>query len=264
MTEFKEFLSTAKSLSTAPLGIVALFQVLVYAIACLAIGSGNCSFIENPWHPWVLFLAIFPLAVLVLFFILVAWHHEKLYPPNAFKDQSHFLQTFQLNKAPSEIVSSRTDITTTGDNSRLRLEDRVLKSINEEYSIFIKNGFYLMHQCNVLRARMSPKSGNYVIRVWVESIENKRPLSDISYVTYRVWDDFKKQYESTDNVTSNFDLWLSAEGEFPILARIQLKNGDNFLLHRHLDLPGRPIEPDADYPNVDWPNATIANQEGGS
>lgn len=82
-------------------------------------------------------------------------------------------------------------------------------------------------------------SGRYRVRVWIEAIEHRLPLSEIESVTYRVWDDFRNTTLATSDASSNFDLWLSLYGEFPILAFIKKKNGDTFELQRYLDLPGR-------------------------
>jgi len=80
----------AKSLARNPLGIIALFIVLVYAVASVVISLAKAEFYQNPFHPAVLFLAIFPVVVLGVFTYLVARHHRNLYAPQDYKDEVHF------------------------------------------------------------------------------------------------------------------------------------------------------------------------------
>jgi hypothetical protein len=85
-----EFGQTAVKLSQGPLGIIALFIVLIHGFASLVlglatdIGEGNRSVL-------VWFLVLFPVAVFGVFAWLVSTHHEKLYPPQAFREEEHFL-----------------------------------------------------------------------------------------------------------------------------------------------------------------------------
>jgi energy-coupling factor transporter transmembrane protein EcfT len=88
MSNEKSMFETAKSLSRNPLGIIALFIVLVYAVASVVISFAKAEFYQNPFHPAVLFLAIFPLVVLSVFTYLVAQHHRNLYAPQDYKDPS--------------------------------------------------------------------------------------------------------------------------------------------------------------------------------
>lgn len=92
--QLKEFASSAKTLARNPLGIIALFIVMVYAIAGLVISLAKPEFYQNPYHPSVIFLAAFPLCVLAVFAYMVSRHHQKLYSPLDFKNQDDFVRTF--------------------------------------------------------------------------------------------------------------------------------------------------------------------------
>lgn len=91
MSQKDGFYHSAKSLSRNPLGIIALFIVMVYAVASLVISLAKDEFYQNPQHPAVIFLAVFPLVVLVAFTYLVACHHRKLYAPEDYMDQRDFI-----------------------------------------------------------------------------------------------------------------------------------------------------------------------------
>ena len=85
------FGDTAKSLSRSPLGIIALFIVLIYGFATLLLGATATSLTDELKRPIVWFLVLFPILVLAVFAWLVACHHTKLYGPGDFVDQKHFL-----------------------------------------------------------------------------------------------------------------------------------------------------------------------------
>ncbi|WP_320175395.1 response regulator [Maridesulfovibrio sp.] len=91
-----EFSSVAKGYTKSPLGIIALFIVLVYGLAALVVGYGNNSNIEIT--PLIYFMSIFPVIVFFGFMWLVTKHHRKLYGPSDFKDEENFLKT-QISSA---------------------------------------------------------------------------------------------------------------------------------------------------------------------
>jgi hypothetical protein len=86
----KEFGDIAHKLARNPLGIIALFIVLVYAIAALVTGAVSLTPAER--LPLVYFLVAFPPIVLVAFYRLVAKHHTKLYSPQDFLDKDGFFR----------------------------------------------------------------------------------------------------------------------------------------------------------------------------
>jgi len=86
-----DVLQSAQGYARSPLGIIALFIVLVHGFASLVVAlSGNLSEAER-W-PIIIFLVAFPVLVLAAFCWLVAKHHRKLYGPGDFKDERNFLQ----------------------------------------------------------------------------------------------------------------------------------------------------------------------------
>lgn len=231
----KEFFQSAKTLSRNPLGIIALFIILVYAVASIVISLGRSEFYDNPYHPSVLFLAGFPVVVLIVFAYLVSKHHEKLYGPQDYQNTQDFFRTL---KVPDAVKADNTGIATSDKNKQDVHEDAKTR-IDKSYNDMVKFGFCLLHEAEVIRQRTAPRSGRYRVRVWIEPIEN-RSLGDIESVTYRVWENFENPVLTTTDKESNFDLWLNIYGEFPIIALLKNRNGDTYELQRYLDLPGRP------------------------
>lgn len=101
---FKTIAQSAKELSKNPLGIIALFIVLVYGFACLLFGFSADSLNPNERTPLIWFVVLFPVLVLMLFGWLVSKHHDKLYAPKDYRDDESFLQT-RRQRFPEKIKS---------------------------------------------------------------------------------------------------------------------------------------------------------------
>lgn len=98
MEPFSETAKSAQGFARSPLGIIALFIVLVHGFASLVVAlSGNLGEAER-W-PIIIFLVTFPVLVLFAFCWLVAKHHQKLYGPMDFREDSSFLQYTERVKA---------------------------------------------------------------------------------------------------------------------------------------------------------------------
>ncbi|MEK7724350.1 MAG: hypothetical protein AAB336_08395 [Acidobacteriota bacterium] len=67
MNSIVEFGKTAQSLARNPLGIIALFIVLLYAIAGLVLGTSASSLQPSERLPLIWFIVVFPFAVLGVF-----------------------------------------------------------------------------------------------------------------------------------------------------------------------------------------------------
>jgi len=100
----KNFGETAKGLARNPLGIIALFIVLVYGFASLVtIFAG--SFSSGERLPLIYFLIGFPVLVLVVFTWLVAKHSGKLFAPADFKNEDNYVK-MQLTAVASLAAAS--------------------------------------------------------------------------------------------------------------------------------------------------------------
>jgi hypothetical protein len=86
----REFGTTAKSLSRNPLGIIALFIVLVYGLACIVIIGSSMTPPER--MPIIYFLIIFPFVVLGVFTYLVSFRAGQLFAPADFKNEETYLE----------------------------------------------------------------------------------------------------------------------------------------------------------------------------
>ncbi len=88
------FITGATKLSRNPLGIIALFIVLVYGIAALALYATSLTGTER--MPLVWFLVVFPIIVLGIFTWLVIAHSDKIYAPTDFRSDEEYLRWVQL------------------------------------------------------------------------------------------------------------------------------------------------------------------------
>ncbi|RJG13554.1 response regulator [Pseudomonas cavernicola] len=84
------FADSALGFTKSPLGIIALFIVLVYGFASLVVGLGQG--LSDHIAPLIYFMVFFPVIVFSGFLWLVAKHHNKLYGPSDFKNEENFIK----------------------------------------------------------------------------------------------------------------------------------------------------------------------------
>jgi len=89
-----DFGNTAKGLAKNPLGILALFIVLVYSISAALVFS-KTTLTPHERMPIICFLIAFPVLVLAVFIYLVVKHHEKLFAPSDFRSDEAYMQTLR-------------------------------------------------------------------------------------------------------------------------------------------------------------------------
>jgi CheY-like chemotaxis protein len=103
----KGFGDIAQKLARNPLGIIALFIVLVYGFAALVTAfGGGLSGAER--LPLVYFLVGFPVLVLAVFTWLVSRHSTKLFAPSDFRDEDNYIRTVTAT-ASLAVASRKTD-----------------------------------------------------------------------------------------------------------------------------------------------------------
>lgn len=120
-TNIKSFAESAKGFTKSPLGIIALFIVLVYGFASIVVSFGKN--LQNNVEPLIYFLVIFPVIVFFGFLWLVAKHHNKLYGPSDFKDEDNFVK-MQMSTAMSlaAATAKQPDSTANTEVSHKQLE----------------------------------------------------------------------------------------------------------------------------------------------
>jgi len=94
LNPFKEIRDYAHN----PLGIVAMFISLIYGFAVLLLATSVDKFTASERTPLIWFIIVFPCLILIVFYRLVTKHHEKLYSPSDFRDDSSFLQTISTTE----------------------------------------------------------------------------------------------------------------------------------------------------------------------
>lgn len=111
MADLGSFGNTAKGLARNPLGIIALFIVLIYGFAALTLGINSLQASER--LPLVWFLVLFPVLVLLTFGWLVSNHYEKLYSPDDYKSDESFLRGLHTrSKHTAELQAQHLDLKT--------------------------------------------------------------------------------------------------------------------------------------------------------
>ncbi|HCT75146.1 MAG TPA: response regulator [Micromonosporaceae bacterium] len=120
----RHFAQSAVRLARNPLGIIALFIVMVYGLAALVTGFAS-SFSVPERAPLIYFLVLFPILVLGVFAWLVSRHSNKLFAPSDFKDEENYMRA--LTASASLAVAS---VATDGKLSTAQL-NAVVESVHE-------------------------------------------------------------------------------------------------------------------------------------
>ncbi|WP_081434037.1 response regulator [Azorhizobium caulinodans] len=125
-----DFNRTAVSLSKNPLGIIALFIVLVYGMASLSLVLSNMP--ESDFRVMLYFLILFPVVVLFVFVWLVVRHNAKLFSPSDFSNENNYvyLTRDQTAAAAYLAVASTKDQGVNGKIDIGNIADLVLESFD--------------------------------------------------------------------------------------------------------------------------------------
>lgn len=101
----KSFAENARQLARNPLGIIALFIVLIYGLASMVI-TVNSTLTAPERFPIIIFLVVFPVIVLGVFGWLVSQHNEKLYAPIDFASDEGFHAAMKGGRGRSKPVAN--------------------------------------------------------------------------------------------------------------------------------------------------------------
>jgi len=156
MSDLSTFSSAAKGLSRNPLGIIALFIVLIYGFAAFTLGL-NTKLEAAERAPLVWFLVLFPVAVLGLFGWLVSRHHWKLYAPGDYRSDESFHQRKELSErrvaermAEQDTLKARiketileTAATGTNQSQLQEVAERVLADVDRATNITVDASEFL-------------------------------------------------------------------------------------------------------------------------
>lgn len=148
MSDLSDFGSAAKGLARNPLGIIALFIVLIYGFAALTLGF-NSHLEASERLPLVWFLVLFPVIVLSLFGWLVIQHNEKLYAPSDYRSDDSFLKRKEQSERYSTQITANQELLKTEvlefvkehsdptDGDYQKISEQLTKKINDATTITV-------------------------------------------------------------------------------------------------------------------------------
>ncbi|HEY3598674.1 MAG TPA: response regulator [Paraburkholderia sp.] len=113
----------AKGLAKNPLGIIALFIVLVYGFASVVTAFAS-SFSHDERIPLIYFMVTFPVLVLGVFAWLVSNHSPKLFAPADFRNEENYVR-MQISAAASLAVASTKNPAQDGESDIARIVEIV-------------------------------------------------------------------------------------------------------------------------------------------
>jgi CheY-like chemotaxis protein len=114
--QVRDFGDVAQKLAKNPLGIIALFIVLVYGVAALVTGFGS-SLSNTERVPLVYFLVLFPVLVLFVFGWLVSKHANKLFGPGDFRNEENYVRILTATASLAVATAKNDDNVSAADLS---------------------------------------------------------------------------------------------------------------------------------------------------
>ncbi|MGI8316270.1 hypothetical protein [Halobacillus mangrovi] len=92
MKKIIHFIEQAAYMTKNPLGIIGLFISFIYAVSALVLTLSEQWLTLNQTWALVWFIVLFPILILIAFLYLVINHHQKLYSPSDYRDESNFFR----------------------------------------------------------------------------------------------------------------------------------------------------------------------------
>ena len=232
MSAIKDFGDTARGLAKNPLGIIALFIVLIYGFASLVVGaSAKLEAYERT--PLIWFLTIFPLIVLIAFYLLVSRHHRKLYAPSDYKQEKHFIEALKpelemLQFAEPGPPSKKEEESTVIGEHNLKTPAERAKQRNEIYSQ--NRGYFLVHVIEP----SNDEGQKYDIFIYLIRHKSK-DYSDIASTDFFFGHYWGNKLFPGNKMGKLIGIKTAAYGPFLCTCLITFIDGGTVLLNRYID-----------------------------
>ncbi|MGE0849067.1 MAG: pYEATS domain-containing protein [Hyphomicrobiaceae bacterium] len=235
------FSDAAKGLARNPIGIIALFIVLIYGFASLVTAFSG-SFTQGERVPLIYFLVCFPVLVLVTFAWLVSKHHNKLYAPSDFRDETLFVSIVNPPLAglktinPLEGPSLETETLPERRLAAIREAPEEIPETPSERSAHREKiyedtrGFFIVHVIQPSRIR----GQKYDIFIYLVG-RNEKPLDEIKSAEFffgRHWGNRIYKGERSGNYIG---VRTSAYGPFLCTCKVTFSSGDSAMIYRFID-----------------------------
>ncbi|MBF0269294.1 MAG: hypothetical protein HQL44_11955 [Alphaproteobacteria bacterium] len=225
-TPIKEFGDVAQGLAKNPLGIIALFIVLIYGFACLVVGAS--SYLQAAERmPIIWFMVLFPAVVLGVFAWLVSTHHRKLYAPSDFKNEAHFLEAQRPELERLEFARPGTNGST----------DKTPSSSTPEDWSETRNAVYVSSRGYFISYVLEPsKSDGQEYDIFIYLIRHKSgDYSDIEKAEFFFGHYWGNKIYVASRVGELIGVRTSAYGPFLALCRVTFKDGTSTMLNKYID-----------------------------
>jgi len=233
VSQLNEFGSTAKGLSKNPLGIIALFIVLIYGFVSLVVGlSGGLEAGER--QPIIWFMVFFPILVLLVFALLVVKYHKHLYAPSDYKDENLFVK---LSSSITSLDYAKPIYkpVISDDENPIYVEESNENEENsreEERDGIYKNnrGIFLAH---VLEPS-AKKEQEYDIFIYLvrHKVNVFNDIETAHFYLGSYWD--RRVFKASIN-KGKIGMKTSAFGPFLCTCHVKMKDGKVIKIHRYID-----------------------------
>lgn len=239
--QFSTFTDSAKSLARNPIGIIALFIVLIYGFASL-VTSFSGSFTPGERFPLICFLVCFPVLVLGTFGWLVSKHHNKLYAPSDFKDETLFVSIVNQQLANLKTVSPLDGPTL---ETEVLSEQRVAaireaplqiphtpseRSAHRDKIYEDTRGYFIVHVIEISRV----KGQKYDVFIYIAGRKEKS-LDEIESADFFFGRHWGNRIFKAERSGKYIGVRTSAYGAFLCTCKLTFKDGASAMIYRYID-----------------------------
>lgn len=229
------FSDSAKGLAKNPLGIIALFIVLVYGFAALVVGASRLEAGER--LPLIWFLVIFPVLVLAVFGWLVSCHHTKLFAPADYKDESNFVAS--INPALTHLAVAPPPTLPKANNKAITIalaegkptNEPNLDRANERSGIYEAcRGIFIAH---VLQPS---KDATQEFDIYIYLIRHKSAdFSDVVDADFFFGHYWGNRIFTAQRSNGVIGVQTSAYGPFLCTSHVTFTDGQTITIHKYID-----------------------------
>lgn len=227
MSSSTTFGQTAKSLSRNPLGILALFIVLVHGFAALVVGAGR-DLDSRESFILVWFMVLFPVLVLMVFAWLVSKHHSNLYSPDDF-EVGGFVKAMQIKF--DRLSYAQPEVAQPGDlqGDEKDLHTPLGRSEQRKATYERSRRLFLVHLLSP-----SSKPGTFDVQIYLRRHGNQ-PIDDVESATFFFGKSWGNRVFDGTREHDAIGVATSAYGPFLCTCLVTFTDGTEVVLDRYVD-----------------------------
>lgn len=238
----KNFVGAGVKLSRTPLGIIGFFIIFVYALAVLNVAVAGGLSGEGERMIYAGFLVGFPCLVLLVFYHLVSKHHEKLYAPQEFRDETNFVRSMdpRLASLPYAAPNSCPMAGSLPREASYRVEGEAKSTMSDERENTYSSKRFVFLAHVITPCKSAGRSNYYDVFIYLvghrrEGGGGRENLDDVLETKFYFGPHWGDKVFDGSRVNGRIGVKTSAYGSFLCVCHVTFIDGDVVTLYRYVD-----------------------------